>query len=363
MQNCARSVQRAFECCSAQAPSKEQGLRQSMAAPSERGRKRPLAPSLTPRPVWSIMVAVSGPHQLQLLEEAAQKLFARGKQGGTDGVALIIVLPNMWCSDSPERSLLRDHSADAGASSSCQALCCAGQSSTSAGADDLSRDVTPVARIALQVCMVFQAERRKSSVKRTAESLLGQVDQSAINTLAPILFSTVLTRLSSQVATWALPFLQGRVLQYLMGRAHEDLAAPEPIKMTTDLLGPRVQASSRPRLTLAADSVATTVPGSPEVATDSVHAVPSGPDVATESVQANGLAQDPVANLADLLSWSGELTTAIAAERAEALLQAIRSQTEELAIAKSELLYFKWQESLRAEVNAILDHTNPLPSS
>ena len=57
--------------------------------------------------------------------------------------------------------------------------------------------------------------------------------------------------------------------------------------------------------------------------------------------------------LEELLSWgNGDLSATMAAERASALLDIIRKQTEELAVAKAENNYLKWQESLRAEVTA-----------
>jgi hypothetical protein len=128
-----------------------------------------------------------------------------------------------------------------------------------------------------------------------------------------------------------------------------------------------VSGTSRPcQPGLVAGSVARTLPYVPDVATESAHTNrlvqdPADDGVATESVHTNMLVQDPADKLTELLSWSGELTKAMAAERAETLLQFIRNQTEELAIAKSELLYLKWKESLKAEVSALLDSTNPLP--
>jgi hypothetical protein len=222
----------------------------------------------------------------------------------------------------------------------------------SAPSEDLQLTSAPNAlHSRLQICIVFQLERRKSSVKRTAEKLLSSLatgEESVTSTLVPLTFTAILSRLSSQVATFALPLFQGRVVEYLSNRTAEDLEAREPMDMTSDLLGPVVKQQAL--LPPAGQQLQLLPPTDSEMAT-----TPCLDAIAADQCDQRVIEMErpaPVELLTDLLSWSGRLTKFIAAERAEAILEMVRSQTEELAIARSELNYLKWQESLKEEVRA-----------
>ena len=55
-------------------------------------------------------------------------------------------------------------------------------------------------------------------------------------------------------------------------------------------------------------------------------------------------------NLAELLAWEGNLNTAVAAERARELLKILHEKSEELALTKMQLNYYKEKEALEAKV-------------
>jgi hypothetical protein len=303
-----------------------------MATPAEGGgerkpkRLRPVAPSLRPRPVWAVELDIPDPGELQLLRAAAEKFFTRGRQGGTQADLVLIVLLPVW-SGGAGRELLQ--------------TACGGASSSSALT--LLHRGSP-ARTRLQVCMVFESGRIKSSVKRTTSALLQPLKngEAAAASLVPVTFTTVLAHLGSQLATFALPRLKDQVGEYLSKRTAEDLDAAEPMDMTSDLLGPVMNRQQLQLLPPIGSEKATQPNADTEIEAD------------TAPTQRPTEAPAPVELLTDLLTWSGELTQAMAAERAEAILQRVRSQTEELAIASSELNYLKWQESLKEEVRAYL---------
>lgn len=312
--------------------------------PEVEGRKRRLAPALTPRPVWAVEVDITGPADMLVLQAAAQQLFLRGRQGGTEaGVVILMVLPVL--EGARGARLVHQSASGAVASSSGAPLVLADSSDPGE-----LMNAHETLRTRLQVCMVFETARRKSSIKRTAQALLSSLanGESAAASLVPVTFSTMLARLSSQVATFALPRMQNNIVEYLSRRTVEDLQAPEPMNLTSDLLGP----GKRPYLLRTDRQEKAAHPGDND-ASDNAEA--NSFPKANESTEANEPteAQVPAVDLlTDLLSWSGELTKAVAASRAEAILQLVRMQTEELAIARSELNYFKWQESLKAEVRA-----------
>ena len=218
-----------------------------MATPGGVGRKRPLAPALRTRSVWAVEVVICDHAHMQVLRAAAEQLFLRGRQGGTEGgVALIICLPALGATGRAQ--LAGPQTSDAAASSSRAPLVLA----ASAQAGEPSARNALHAR--LQVCMVFETARRKSSVKRTAHNLLSLMPggkECVESSLTPVTFTAILSRLSSQVATFALPRFKDNIVEYLSGRTIEDLDAPEPMDMTSDLMGPIV---TRQRLLLRAGS-------------------------------------------------------------------------------------------------------------
>ena len=314
-----------------------------MATPGGVGRKRPLAPALRTRSVWAVEVVICDHAHMQVLRAAAEQLFLRGRQGGTEGgVALIICLPALGATGRAQ--LAGPQTSDAAASSSRAPLVLA--ASAQAGEPSARNALHP----RLQVCMVFETARRKSSVKRTAQDLLSPMPggkECVESSLSPVTFTAILSRLSSQVATFALPRFKDNIVEYLSGRTIEDLDAPEPMDMTSDLMGPIV---TRQRLLLRAGSEKAAHVDAAIAAddqSDQADLVPVG-EIAARTFFPHFPDQ-----LEELLSWgNGDLSATMAAERASALLDIIRKQTEELAVAKAENNYLKWQESLRAEVTA-----------
>ena len=314
-----------------------------MATPGGVGRKRPLAPALRTRSVWAVEVVICDHAHMQVLRAAAEQLFLRGRQGGTEGgVALIICLPALGATGRAQ--LAGPQTSDAAASSSRAPLVLA--ASAQAGEPSARNALHP----RLQVCMVFETARRKSSVKRTAQNLLSLMPggkECVESSLTPVTFTAILSRLSSQVATFALPRFKDNIVVYLSGRTIEDLDAPEPMDMTSDLMGPIV---TRQRLLLRAGSEKAAHVDAAIAAddqSDQADLVPVG-EIAARTFFPHFPDQ-----LEELLSWgNGDLSATMAAERASALLDIIRKQTEELAVAKAENNYLKWQESLRAEVTA-----------
>ena len=157
-------------------------------------------------------------------------------------------------------------------------------------------------------------------------------------------FRELIARLHTQIATFASPQLQGRVHAYFAARVHEDSALV--MDMTKYLLGPpRKYLRPNKLLTLThSDAQPFVQPSLPDA-----HAPePPRPDPPPPP------SDDTLEIFSAMLHSEGTLTKAMAAERAEQMLDIIKRQTQELATVKSELAYMIWTQKMAAAVSSMI---------
>ena len=119
------------------------------------------------------------------------------------------------------------------------------------------------------------------------------------------------------------------------------------IGLGLDVLGPRKRKATMegPPLKLLTGPATTTEAGQPSTSCDP----PPSPPVGC-------LVSDP---LQSLLSWSGELTADVAADRASQIMSMMHKNTEELGLAKLQLQYYQERDAIQAQVCS-LNHPYPL---
>ena len=340
----------------------------------------PSAPSQQKHSLWEMSAMVPedalAPAATMMME-AARSFVSRKQAGGTDDYCVVVACACTGAEQTPSLASRAD---------STDAL------EMRAPPEEVMLTTSPQKPVAstklMHVIIVFEGDGRlKNSVKRSMRPLIARaLSETGLWTRREMdtLESTLLSTLCPRSPEWALGLihqpacrlacewyhgraesLEGHLVRHVSSsRARQGPAgAATMAQLGIDVLGPKRRKlypgqpseSKRLRLTHTTDAHASSTVGSSAVGSSTVGTV--GSDTAAASVQPQP-AQTSVAALAELLGWPGELTGAIASERARDILGVVHAQAEELCLARLQLKFYKERDEHESKVSP-----NPYPLS
>ena len=336
---------------------------------------------LAKHPVWQILIKnadLESPDDIQALRRCAQTLLSRGGRGvhGSSPTVLRLVLfvvqPSGW---QPPESLLQ-HRPQADESDEPMVI------STS------PTKPAPQATSFFNVLLIFDGDGRpKQTVKHSVQALLdtffpkathAMLVEAALASLEYVPLLTVLRLVAAPrvhvYPDWKADTPPTDVTTYLARRVNgpsgAGFNAENAAVMATlglDMLGPRPKQKLPQHPQLSQKRLKGPEPNSTPLdgAPPSDAAGPSGSSSvegggaaasASSSVEGGGAAAsaaptpDALADLLKLLQFDGELTQAVAADRAAALMSAFHQQADELCRTKLRLNYYEERDRLEATV-------------
>ena len=343
--SCLKSRVRLFKLSQAACPSFKRATPYPMDEPGEShgsGKATVVPPSLKPSAFWTLTCELSPGGVADVMPQfqtSAERLLAQRSNGGSDQVLQVVAF---FLREADHVRPVLSHSAEP---------------------DVLSISTSPMKWVTgnwrLDIAFGFSGQGRlKSSVKRSIQGCLDEMEKAidptskliAAKRNPPRFSFQLLASLNPRTALGCLSLLQqaSRVLPvwadttfsdlgaYLVSRQSQDSAsAATKMQLGLDLLGPQ-----RKR------------PAEPPPGTMPFKLLKGAASSSSQQDQP-AAPEDPAPSsdrLAALLAWDGELTPEIAKERALQLMTILHKTTEELAVAKMHLQYYKERDMLEAQV-------------
>lgn len=245
----------------------------------------------------------------------------------------------------------------------------------------------PARKCRMHILLVFEGDGRlKNSLKRSLQPLVARALPTGVWSASErdALEVALLSGLCSRSSEWALGLIRQPTCRlasvwhhgqtdsldaYLTRRVSSSLPRQGPAAAATmaqlgiDVLGPKKQHAppvqldaKRMRLAHTEASVQPDSAESDGQAASKASPEAHEPKAPTASPAAREPSTESIGRLTEILCWSGELTDAIAAERARELLRVVHAQSEELMLARLQLKFYKERDEVESAVSP-----NPYP--